>query len=55
MLWWFLILAASGAVVVSVAISLFMRVRKQLKRATPHPVESEPLDEPLQPPENRSL
>jgi len=31
MLWWFLILAVSAAVVVSVAISLYLRLRRQLK------------------------
>jgi len=55
MLWWFLILAASGAVVVSVAISLFMRVRRQLKRATPQPLKSEPPDEQSSAPDNRSF
>jgi hypothetical protein len=32
MLWWFLILAVSAAVVVSVAISLYLRLRHQLKQ-----------------------
>jgi hypothetical protein len=31
MLWWFLILGISLALVVSVAISLFVRVRNQMK------------------------
>jgi hypothetical protein len=32
MLWWFLILGVSAVVVVSVALSLYMRVRQQMKR-----------------------
>jgi hypothetical protein len=31
MLWWFLILGVSIAVVVSVAVSIFVRVRRQMK------------------------
>jgi hypothetical protein len=31
MLWWFLILGVSVAVVVSVALTLYMRVRRQMK------------------------
>jgi len=34
MLWWFLILAVSAAVVVLVAISLYLRVRRQMKRSS---------------------
>ncbi|MBZ5549339.1 MAG: hypothetical protein LAO22_15505 [Acidobacteriia bacterium] len=34
MLWWFLILAVSTAVVVLVAVSLYLRVRRQMKRAS---------------------
>jgi len=33
MLWWFLILGVSTAVVVSVAVLLYMRVRRQLKNS----------------------
>jgi MFS superfamily sulfate permease-like transporter len=33
MLWWFLILGVSTAVVVSVALSLYMRVRRQMKQS----------------------
>ncbi|MBZ5655951.1 MAG: hypothetical protein LAO56_11835 [Acidobacteriia bacterium] len=33
MLWWFLILAVSTGVVVLVAVSLYLRVRRQMKRA----------------------
>src|SRR5208282_3577355 len=32
MLWWFLILGVSTAVVVSVALTLYMRVRRHMKR-----------------------
>jgi len=32
MLWWFLILAVSTGVVVLVAVSLYLRVRRQMKR-----------------------
>jgi hypothetical protein len=31
MLWWFLILGISAVVVVSVALTLYMRVRRQMK------------------------
>jgi hypothetical protein len=31
MLWWFLILAVSAAVVVFVAVSTYVRVRRQMK------------------------
>ena len=31
MLWWFVILGVSTAVVVSVAVSLYVRVRRQMK------------------------
>jgi hypothetical protein len=33
MLWWFLILGVSAAVVVSVTLTLYMRVRRQMKRS----------------------
>jgi len=33
MLWWFLILAASTALVVFVAASLYVRVRRQMKHS----------------------
>lgn len=33
MLWWFLILGVSTAVVVSVAVLLYMQIRRQMKRA----------------------
>jgi len=38
MLWWFLILGASSVVVVSVAVVLYLRVRRQMKgpAADPH-------------------
>jgi hypothetical protein len=34
MLWWFLILAASAAVVVSVSVALYLQVRRQMKRTS---------------------
>jgi hypothetical protein len=34
MLWWFLILGVSTAVVVSVAVSIFVRVRRQWKSSS---------------------
>ena len=34
MLWWFLILGVSAAVVVSIAVSLYVRVRRQLKSSS---------------------
>jgi len=39
MLWWFLILAISIAVIVSVGLTIYMRVRRQMKRAAAHPVD----------------
>jgi uncharacterized membrane protein len=36
MLWWFLILGFSAVVVVLVAITLFIRVRRQMKHSTTH-------------------
>jgi hypothetical protein len=39
MLWWFLILGVSTAVVVSVALGLYMQVRRQMKRAAAHRAE----------------
>jgi preprotein translocase subunit YajC len=44
MLWWFLILGVSAAVVVSVAFALYMRVRRQMKRAAAHRAELDGLD-----------
>ena len=41
MLWWFLILGVSLAVVVSVALSLYMRVRRQMKTSAAHKAESD--------------
>jgi hypothetical protein len=35
MLWWFLILGTSAAVVVSVAVLLVVQVRRQMKRPAP--------------------
>jgi hypothetical protein len=43
MLWWFLILGVSTVVVVSVALSLYMRVRRQMKRSA-HRAERDGLD-----------
>jgi len=39
MLWWFLILAISIAAIVSVALTIYMRVRRQMKRAAAHPAD----------------
>jgi len=44
MLWWLLILGISAVAVVSVAATLFMRVRRQLKR-TAGRAESDSLDQ----------
>jgi hypothetical protein len=44
MLWWFLILGMSTAVVVSVALTLYMRVRRQMKRSAAHRAEIDGLD-----------
>ncbi|MGA9473912.1 MAG: hypothetical protein WBV36_15705 [Terriglobales bacterium] len=41
MLWWFLILGVSLVLVVSVAVSLYMRVRKQMKTSAAQKVESD--------------
>jgi len=35
MLWWFLILGASVAVVVSVAVRLYLQVKRQMKPGKP--------------------
>jgi preprotein translocase subunit YajC len=53
MLWWFLILGVSAAVVVSVAITLFLQVRCQMKRSVSHKEELAALDQikPSWPPE----
>jgi hypothetical protein len=50
MLWWFLILGVSAAVVVSVALAIYMRVRRQMKLAAAHRAEIDGLDH-LSPPE----
>src|ERR1700736_2973125 len=44
MLWWFLILGVSTAVVVSVALTLYMRVRRQMKRSAAHRAEVDGLE-----------
>jgi hypothetical protein len=44
MIWWFLILGVSTVVVVSVALSLYMRVRRQMKRTAAHRAELDGLD-----------
>jgi len=41
MLWWFLILGVSTAAVVSVAISLYLRVRRHMKQSAANPAESD--------------
>ena len=35
MLWWFLILGASLAVIVSVALTLYLRLKRQMKSGKP--------------------
>ncbi len=44
MLWWFLILGVSTVVVVSVALTIYMRVRRQMKRSAAHKAETEGVD-----------
>jgi preprotein translocase subunit YajC len=56
MLWWFLILGFSAVVVVLVAITLFIRVRRQMKHSTAHRAELDRVDhdvhaDPAWPPE----
>ena len=50
MLWWFLILGVSAAVVVLVALTLYMRVRTQMKRSAVSRTAIEGLDH-VSPPE----
>jgi hypothetical protein len=52
MLWWFLILGASAAVVVSVAVLLYAQVRRQMKKpAAGHKPKLDDLGQPSSPPE----
>jgi hypothetical protein len=52
MLWWFLILGASAAVVVSVAVLLYAQVRRQMKKTVAgHKPQPDDLVEPSSPPE----
>ena len=44
MLWWFLILGVSVAVVASAALTLYVRVRRQMKRAAAHTAELDGLN-----------
>lgn len=44
MLWWFLILGFSTVVVVSVGLTIYMRVRRQMKRTAAHRAELDGLD-----------
>jgi hypothetical protein len=44
MLWWFLVLGISLAVVVLVALRIFVHVRSQMKGSTPHKAEDDGLD-----------
>jgi preprotein translocase subunit YajC len=46
MLWWFLILGVSTAVVVLVALTIYMRVRRQMKRTAADKEEIDHLDHP---------
>jgi hypothetical protein len=50
-LWWFLILGISTVVVVSVAISILVRVRRQMKSSTAVPPEARPIEGQSSPPE----
>jgi hypothetical protein len=53
MLWWFLILGASAAVVVSVAVLLYAQVRRQMKKtAAGQTPKLDDLGQPLSPPED---
>jgi preprotein translocase subunit YajC len=49
MLWWFLILGVSTAVVVTVALGIYMQVRRQMKRAAAHRAELDGLDHSVPP------
>ncbi len=51
MLWWLLILGVSSAAVVSIAVLLYTRVRRQLKQAPGHAAESDSLDQPSSTPD----
>ncbi|MFZ0361572.1 MAG: hypothetical protein WAL58_14120 [Terriglobales bacterium] len=44
MLWWFLILGVSAVTVVSVAVTLYMRVRRQMTRSAAAKAETDHLD-----------
>ena len=44
MLWWFLILGVSTAVVVSIALTIYMTIRRQMKRAAAQKAGSDHLD-----------
>jgi hypothetical protein len=44
MLWWFLILGVSILVVMSVALRIYMRVRRQMKRSALHSAETDVVD-----------
>jgi hypothetical protein len=52
MIWWFLILGISTVVVISVATTLYMRVRRQMKVATSRGSESESVDQSTSSPEH---
>jgi hypothetical protein len=52
MLWWFVILGVSSVLVVSVAVSLYMRVRQQMKNASALNPESNKSDQRPSPPES---
>jgi flagellar biosynthesis/type III secretory pathway M-ring protein FliF/YscJ len=44
MIWWFVILGISILVVVSVAFTIYMRVRRQMKRSALHRAETGGVD-----------
>ena len=52
MIWWFLILGISTVVVISVATTLYMRVRRQMKLAATLGSDSESANQSASPPKN---
>jgi hypothetical protein len=47
MIWWFLILGVSGAVVISVALTIYVRVRRQVMRSAAQRAETEGVGQSL--------
>ena len=52
MIWWFLILGISMVVVISVATTLYMRGRRQMKLAATLGSDSESANQSASPPKN---